>query len=1260
MLLKHINYYICVVYFIHASKLNIQGKTLNQNSLTTCTYNHEKQDSLSHQITTDMKKPLLLFCTALMSSMLNAQDMKMSIDFRERGVEISPTLYGLFFEEINFAGDGGLYAELIRNRSFEDSSNNDYWSKETPATATVSLSNLTTGMLNEAQKRALKVTISNASEQSPAGISNEGYWGINAVEGRTYKLSFYAKSTGDKDFKLCVGLQKKDGTSLGNSDMDISLTKDWKKFTTTITATGNDPKAKFVLLSKTSGIIYLDVVSLFPPTYKGHENGCRPELAELLADISPRFVRFPGGCFVEGYSKNVGFKWKKSIGPIEEREQQAGHWGYPNTNGLGYHEYLQLCEDIKAEPLYVVNVGIWHGGCVNYQSIDEYIQDALDAIEYANGDANTKYGAMRIANGHPEPFNLKYIEVGNENYNFNMGNNSDQSDHYPERYAQFYKAIKGKYPYMQVIGNVEAWGTDSPTWRNENPVDIVDEHYYRAPSWFASQYNKYNSYSRAGAKVYAGEYSANAGDCGNGNLKSALGEAIYMCGMENNSDIVAMSSYAPIFRNDNSWQWAVDMIHFNSSDHYCTPTYYTQKLFSNNIGNRIIKWKEEFTTDKTDGGAIGLGSWNTTVEYDDVKITDTEGNILFSDDFTNADNWTASDGTWVVTNGTYKQTAIAENCVSTISKTFSGDYNYEVKARKNGGNEGFLIMYGRKDANNYTWLNLGGWSNSKHGVERCVDGVKTTLATTGGNIQNNHWYNIRIEVRGNNATCYLDDKYLFTYTVDEKPVYSTVSLDENTGEAFIKLVNFTGNASSSKIELSGIKSVSEATATSMSSTNVLAENTMDNPENVVPKTESISVTNNTIDYVVPAYSINIIKLKLEGIEDENVKQPEALPQPEASYSFDGEGTSDDSGKYAGKMVGDASIQTIEGDNALFIGPQAGYFDMGQEIGTDLISTLSDFTITLDAYMSADNNLPSLGNFLFTSSSMNDVNTTNSNNVEYVFLSAKNLGYTINDNSFNTQQTVGHNMCLPSMRWYNITYTQKQGKGALYIDGKPVSTKSDMKSPSDFTSQLKFNYLGHSCWTQDSNVKNTYIDNVKIYSQAISEEQIPMLCEGLDKRNTDMSVYEALRAINIEDLDHITGNIILPTQSMGYSVTWTSSDNSIITSDGTVNLPQKEPFKTEVTLTATITCQGKNYTKEFKAQVYNDTALSINEIKTSGNGLKIEINDNQATIYSDKNMTTDIFDANGRIIKTIKATPSGTTIEMPKGSYIIQNKKFTIL
>ena len=431
-------------------------------------------------------------------------------------------------------------------------------------------------------------------------------------------------------------------------------------------------------------------------------------------------------------------------------------------------------------------------------------------------------------------------------------------------------------------------------------------------------------------------------------------------------------------------------------------------------------------------------------------------------------------------------------------------------------------------------------------------------------------------------------------------------------------------------------------------------------DNVVPMTYSVYIDNNTIDYVVPGYSINIIKLKLEGVEDESTETPEALPQPEATYSFDNEGTTDDSGKFTGKTVGDASIQAIEGDNALFIGSKAGYFDMGQEIGKEVISKLSDFTITMDVYMSADNNLSSLGNLLLTSSSMSNVSVSTSNNVEYIFLSAKNLGYTINDNSYSTQQTVGHNMGLPSMQWYNITYTQKQGEGSLYLNGKLVGTGENMKSPSEFTSELKFNYLGHSCWTQDSDVKNTYIDNVRIYSKAVSADQVPLLFEGLEERNEKMSVYEALRAISIDGLDHVTGDISLPTQSHGFDVNWTSSDNSIIFPDGTVTLPQEEPFKAEVTLTATIIFNGKSYTKEFKAQVYNDPALSISSTESHDEGLKISVNGDRATIYSDKNETVDIFDTNGRIVKTVKATTAGTTFEMPKGSYIVKSKKFTIL
>ena len=370
--------------------------------------------------------------------------VNITIDANQRGPEISPTHYGIFYEDINHAADGGLYAELIRNRSFEDDTmeqprrrrrtentenrptaekilvdNITAWHKVGLAAPTLTREN----PLNEAQQYAMNLKTLTAGD----GIRNEGFWGINTVKGTTYKLSFWAKS--DKKFKgkLIAALQSKDGQELGKVEIPVNLNAKWKKHTATITATGDDAKAEFLLTTDKGGELQLDVISLFPPTFKNRENGMRPDLAQMLADMHPRFMRFPGGCFVEGQqSPDNAFRWKRTIGPIEQRPGHPNvNWGYRTSDGIGFHEYLQLAEDLGAKPLFVVNVGIWHGGCDPYDKIDSWIQECLDALEYANGPVTSTYGKLRAENGHPEPFNLEYIEIGNETYNFHMDNNSD-------------------------------------------------------------------------------------------------------------------------------------------------------------------------------------------------------------------------------------------------------------------------------------------------------------------------------------------------------------------------------------------------------------------------------------------------------------------------------------------------------------------------------------------------------------------------------------------------------------------------------------------------------------------------------------------------------------------------------------------------------------------------------------------------------------------------------------------------------------------
>ena len=358
---------------------------------------------------------------------MNAQ-VVINIDATQKGPKVSPTHYGIFYEDINHAADGGLYAELIRNRSFEDDNmtGGRNMRRRGGTTETTHVSNwfavgdasiklIQDNLLNEVQHNALSVMLSKAGD----GVRNEGFWGMNAVRNTKYQLSFWARSQNGYNGTITAQLQSANGQSLGNIKIKADFGKEWKKYTATITATGNDPRAEFTLTADKAGEFQLDVVSLFPPTFKNRPNGMRPDLAQMLADMHPRFMRFPGGCFVEGQqSPDNAFRWKRTIGPIEQREGHANvNWGYRTSDGIGFHEFLQLSEDLGAKPLFVVNVGIWHGGCTPYDQIGEWIEECMDALEYANGDITTKYGKMRAENGHPAPFNLEYIEIGNENYN---------------------------------------------------------------------------------------------------------------------------------------------------------------------------------------------------------------------------------------------------------------------------------------------------------------------------------------------------------------------------------------------------------------------------------------------------------------------------------------------------------------------------------------------------------------------------------------------------------------------------------------------------------------------------------------------------------------------------------------------------------------------------------------------------------------------------------------------------------------------------
>lgn len=811
-------------------------------------------------------KPNNILLSALLASALTANaQVKINVDVANPGVKVSPNLYGIFFEDINHAADGGLYAELISNRSFEDSDNTTpTWRTKAADGAIISTQLVSKALLNNAQGKALQINVA-ARQNATASLVNEGFWGINAVQGRTYKLSLWAKGSYKGSIK--ARLISADGKSVyAETAVDAKMGKKWSKFTASLTANANDPKAQFELVFDGKGTITLDVVSLFPPTFMNRENGLRPDLAQLLYNIRPKFVRFPGGCYVEGQeSPENAFHWEKTIGPIEERPGHKNvNWRYRTSDGMGFDEYLQLAEDLNAKPLYVVNVGLWHGGMTPVDSIQPWIDECMNALEYANGPVTSKYGALRAKNGHPEPYNIEYLEIGNEN---NQPDPALQSDHYYERFKKFKDAVLAKYPNMHLIGNVVAWGDDNPTWNSKESVELLDEHYYRNPAWFAENFRKYDGYDRKGPEIYVGEYAVTQGFGNMGSLDAALGEAVYMMGIENNSDIVTMASYAPIFANLNDRMWAPDMIQFTSDRVFGTPSYYVQNLMANNVGTRVLNVKQDNpysygeTQVKPAVCRVGMGTWATQASFEDKGYTDAEGKAL---PMTLQELPTDINGDWKVDGGIIKQTSNGESCIRLNPGEITADgYIYKVRARKDSGNEGFMLIFNYVDDKNYCWLNLGGWNNTQHGIEQIVGGAKGQAATVSGTIETGRWYDIELKVVGDSVYASLDGKQIFVTKLRANTlpgVFSTATLDENTGEVILKVANTSSENTTAEICLQG-KTIKGAKLIRLTAKNGQEENTIDNPTNVHPTETFVTTSSDGGVVEIPANSLNIFRLK---------------------------------------------------------------------------------------------------------------------------------------------------------------------------------------------------------------------------------------------------------------------------------------------------------------------------------------------------------------------------------------------------------------
>lgn len=545
--------------------------------------------------------------------------LKASIRIDKNQVKsISRNLVGVFFEDLNYAADGGLYAELIQNRDFEYSSKDGHpdknwnsmyaWSVEGNY-MDFSIAENNPVHANNPHYAVLEV------EKAGAGLCNGGYDGIVVRKNEKYDFSFWVKILKGKDCRFQVVLEDEKKNKLAKGVISVSGTS-WTQKTITLMAGMDADNAKLMLIPLDEGKYGVDMVSLFPQnTFKNRPNGLRADLAQAIADLKPKFVRFPGGCLAHGDGLDNIYDWKGSIGPLEARKPLPNIWRYHQTRGLGYFEFFQFCEDIGAEPIPVVAAGVCcqnSGTCSHYSwgeigcggqqrgipmnEMEKYIQDILDLIEYANGDAaKTKWGKIRAASGHPKPFNLKYIGIGNEDI---------ITDVFKERFAMIYQAIKKTYPEITVIGTVgpACEGSDyEEGWNFAGRLGLpmVDEHYYRTPGWFIHNQHFYDHYDRKKSKVYLGEYAAHLPGRPN-NLETALAEALYLISVERNADVVNMVSYAPLLAKEGHIQWKPDLIYFNNKEVKLTVNYYVQQLFSNYSGDEYIASSVRLSSDRDD------------------------------------------------------------------------------------------------------------------------------------------------------------------------------------------------------------------------------------------------------------------------------------------------------------------------------------------------------------------------------------------------------------------------------------------------------------------------------------------------------------------------------------------------------------------------------------------------------------------------------------------------------------------------------------
>jgi alpha-N-arabinofuranosidase len=813
----------------------------------------------------------------------------LDIDLSKPGTAVPKNFYGLMTEEINHAYDGGLFAELIQNRTFQDPRpRGRQASADSLPIHWLPVGNVKAAIdKNDPVNPALPLSLRLEFSGTTAGVANDGYWGIPVRPDKTYTASFYARAGGGFAGTVTASIVLDDGdTTVAKADAP-AITSVWQKYTVKLTIGHDAPttaRARFILSANGSGSVTFSLVSLFPPTYQNTPNGLRPDLMKLMADMHPSFIRLPGGNYVEGSSFQTRFNWKQMIGPADQRPGHMGCWSYRSSDGFGMPEYLLWCKQLNAEPV----LAVFAGYVLNRQHVDagspemaQYTQEALEEIEYVSGPPDSEWGKRRAADGFPEPFALHYVEIGNEDW-------FDRSGSYDGRFTQVAKAIRERYPQLKIIATAPV--------KSFKP-DLYDDHFYRSARQLATQADQYNNVrdnpaplrsnggafngrQQNGILTFVGEWATQEGRP-TPNLNAALADAAFVMGLEKNADTIAMECYAPLLVNvspedpakgyPKGWQWPTNLIGYDALHAFGSPSYYAQVMLGQNKGDVVLPAAlkvapQVAATDPNPHGSVGVGTYHTQVEYKDIVVTAPDGRTLLTADLSkDTRGWQFTGGKWDLQDQAIKPSAADSESWATTGDPKWTDYTIRVKARKLGGREGFLALWHAVDGDNYNWWNIGGWNNTLARCETAEGGSRSAYGTGAPfKVDTNRWYDLRLEVSGHHVRGFIDDK-LVTDATDMPHVAPTGAFASATyvnadHTVIVKVVNVGNNPLDTGINLRGVGRVEPKGIAWVLTGDPKAANTVDEPTKIAPKEEAVIDASASFHRTFPPHSFTLMRL----------------------------------------------------------------------------------------------------------------------------------------------------------------------------------------------------------------------------------------------------------------------------------------------------------------------------------------------------------------------------------------------------------------